>query len=879
MTSRSGTTPIRFRQARAIFEAALDKPERERDDYVESACASDDSLLHDVRGMLEADRSSPSAMHGPTMGPELNESSAPEEGRFPAGTVLAGRYRILGLLGKGGMGEVYRAFDIILNQTVALKFLTESRFPDAALTRFRNEVRIARQVSHPNVCRVYDLGMVDGLNFLSMEYVDGEDLAALLRRIGRLPEDKAMEFTRRICAGLAAAHERGVLHRDLKPANIMIDSKGQVRITDFGLACLVEEIPLTDLGSGTPAYMAPEQMAGKDVSVRTDIYSLGMILHEMFTGHARSRESDSSPTDFVKNLDPQIERVILRCLEQDPKRRPDSALRVAMALPGGNAIAAALAAGETPSPEAVAASDDKEGFSIRTALICTAIIVACFVTGAVLSNRFSFLARSPLDLNPTALNFEARALLQDLGYSETPAAIAAGWICCDSEARQHLVAAAPQSRDTMLAEHRPPLIQYVYRQHRSTFPIGPVTYNSPPNSEPGMTQVRFDATGRLLELEVEPWMQNDARDSTGASEIVARLFDAAGLERSRFVSMQPERIPTMMADLRQAWTGPSGNESAQTVRVDIAFWEGRPVLFAIDGFPGAESFSLVDADFTSYAAVGFTIMFAAFLLLLWHRSHGNRLDRHGAFVLFGLVLTLWLVTAIAERQIHAIGIETILFLFAIWLIYLSVEPLVRRHWPDSLIAWTRLTRGRLRDPLVASHILAGIVAASVFGLLGGSVAMFVDPVVQAGPIQYSMTGSIGSLPMYLYWAGQGVFTGLGFLAVVVMMRMAVRNTWIADLLAVGIFNSGNLIALANPGSGDWMTAVIVGSSLLMIALIRQFGFLALLTSWIFLSAVANTPPPVSGWMAGRLVVLFAIPVAVAVWALGVILINRNDKYV
>ena len=139
---------------------------------------------------------------------EPSPSSSPEEGRFPVGIVLAGRYRILGMLGKGGMGEVYKAFDLILNQTVALKFLSAAHYGESALSRFRNEVRVARQVSHPNVCRVYDLGMVEGLHYLSMEYIDGEDLASLLRRIGRLPQDKAMEFTRKICAGLSAAHER-----------------------------------------------------------------------------------------------------------------------------------------------------------------------------------------------------------------------------------------------------------------------------------------------------------------------------------------------------------------------------------------------------------------------------------------------------------------------------------------------------------------------------------------------------------------------------------------------------------------------------------------------------------------------------------------------
>src|SRR5690349_17161353 len=297
-----------------------------------------------------------------------SSSTSIDEGRFPAGTVLAGRYRVLGLLGQGGMGEVYRAFDLILNQAVALKFLAGAKMSEAALARFRNEVRVARQVSHPNVCRVYDIGMVEGLHFISMEYLDGEDLDSLIRRIGRLPQDKAIEFARKICAGLSAAHERGVLHRDLKPANIMIDGRGQVRITDFGLAALAAEIPLSDLRSGTPAYMSPEQKAGKEVTTRSDIYSLGLVLHEMFTGKRRA-DTQSHPSDLVKDLDPTIERLILRCLEEDPKRRPASALSVAMALPGADPIAAALAAGETPSPDIVAAAGEGETVGRITAVL------------------------------------------------------------------------------------------------------------------------------------------------------------------------------------------------------------------------------------------------------------------------------------------------------------------------------------------------------------------------------------------------------------------------------------------------------------------------------------------------------------------------------
>ena len=167
-------------------------------------------------------RTPPGGSRPPSSG-WLTASDSISHGRFAPGAALDERYRIIGLLGRGGMGEVYRADDLRLGQPVALKFLPEDlRHDPVRLAQFHNEVRTARQVSHPNVCRVYDIGEVDGLLYLSMEYVDGEDLATSLRRIGRFPEDKAAEIARQLCAGLAAAHQRGVIHRDLKPANVLI---------------------------------------------------------------------------------------------------------------------------------------------------------------------------------------------------------------------------------------------------------------------------------------------------------------------------------------------------------------------------------------------------------------------------------------------------------------------------------------------------------------------------------------------------------------------------------------------------------------------------------------------------------------------------------
>jgi serine/threonine protein kinase len=290
-------------------------------------------------------RSAPGSAHAadgraPPAVPSLQSS------RFPPGTVLADRYRIIHLVGRGGMGEVYRADDLKLSQPVALKFLPQSVEEEPErLARLLDEVKIARAIAHPNVCRVYDVDDVDGHHFLSMEYIDGENLSTLLRRIGRVPRDKAMELGMQICHGLAAVHAQGILHRDLKPANLMIDERGRARIMDFGLASLSDGVAENSISHGTPAYMAPEQLAGESVSSKSDLYALGLVLYQMFTGRPAFpggasldlvwRRLDSTPeppSRVVDDIDPMVESAILRCLEPDPHDRPTSSLEVAAAL-------------------------------------------------------------------------------------------------------------------------------------------------------------------------------------------------------------------------------------------------------------------------------------------------------------------------------------------------------------------------------------------------------------------------------------------------------------------------------------------------------------------------------------------------------------------
>jgi serine/threonine-protein kinase len=369
----------------------------------------------------------------PSSQEHLSSSSSLDEGRFLPGTLLAARYRIVALLGRGGMGEVYRANDLKLGQPVALKFLPEATSKnELTLARFYNEIRIARQVSHPNVCRVYDLGDLEGQPYLSMEYVDGEDLGSLMRRIGRLPADKAIEIARKLCAGVAAAHDKGVLHRDLKPSNIMLDGRGHVLITDFGLAGLASQLQGAEVRNGTPAYMAPEQLAGKEVTMRSDIYSLGLVLYEIFTGkrafeaatlaelvRLHTETSPVNPTTLVKDLDPAVERVILRCLDPDPRNRPASALAVAAALPGGDPLAAALAAGETPSPQMVAASGETAGLPVRVALPCVAAVVLALAILVFAGPRTSAIDQLGLEKPPEVLSEMARNLIRNFGYTSS----------------------------------------------------------------------------------------------------------------------------------------------------------------------------------------------------------------------------------------------------------------------------------------------------------------------------------------------------------------------------------------------------------------------------------------------------------------------------
>jgi len=257
------------------------------------------------------------------------------------GILFAGRYEIIEALGVGGMGEVYRVEDKKVGQEIALKLIKPEIAADLKnIERFRHEMKFARMISHRNVCRMFDLGEDKGTYFITMEYVAGEDLKSFIRRAAPLSPARALAIIRQTAEGLAEAHRLGVIHRDLKPANVMIDREGNVRIMDFGIARSLTARGITGVGTiiGTPEYMSPEQVEGKDADHRSDLYSLGIIMFEMLTGQVPfggdtplsiAVKQKSEPAPSAKKLNPQISEnlntVILDCLEKDRDKRPQNA--------------------------------------------------------------------------------------------------------------------------------------------------------------------------------------------------------------------------------------------------------------------------------------------------------------------------------------------------------------------------------------------------------------------------------------------------------------------------------------------------------------------------------------------------------------------------
>ena len=884
-----------FRRVREVFESALDRPREERPAYLEKACHGDPALLHEVERMLDAESGNDRLLD--RMPPAAPVPS--QDHQFRTGDVFARRFRIVSVVGRGGMGEVYRAEDLTLGQSVALKFLpAAARGNLNRLARFYDEVRLARQITHPNICRVYDIGEADGQTYLSMEYIDGEDLGSLLRRIGRLPVDKAIEFSRKLCAGLASAHRKGVLHRDLKPGNIMIDSHGEVRITDFGLAAVAGQLDGNEVRNGTPAYMAPEQLAGREVTAQSDLYALGLVLYEMFTGKApfqaetfaeflrlRQENRVTNPSTLVPDMDPAVQRAILRCLDPEPKKRPASALAMAAALPGGNPLAEALAAGETPTPEMVAASGNAEGISVRSAVVCLAVILVGLVSAVVLGAKNNVLEKTPFEKPPAVLEEKARDLIKSFGYTGSPADRDYGFIN-DSDYQQYAEhKEKPAAYREQVAKGQPPLIHFWYRQSPQSLVAsdfnadGVVSATQPPPIDSGMIGLRLDPQGRLIQFEAVP-PQVEERPGSALAPDWTPLFSAAGLDVTRFTPAEPQWVPLGGFDARAAWTGSYPDSRDLPLRVEAASWRGKPVAFRLIGpWSKPERVAPVQPIGPSnWILIGLAVLvFALAPILGWRNYRAGRGDIRGAGRLaafaFCVELLEWLCTA---HHVSRPRDEARLFLLAIlwamfmagflWTLYVAIEPHVRRHWPQSIISWSRLLNGGVRDPLVGAHVLvATAIGVSVACLMlaerillahYGSLSIF-DNQLRFVLDARRMVGSSLSLLVGETSLAMATFLWL------FLFRVLLRRQWLAVAAFLLLF-----VVASGLGSDHPVIAVSIGmifAGSLMFAI--RFGVLSLmapLVSNILIGAPLSTD--FSTWYAGSAVFALAIVLALTAYA-------------
>jgi hypothetical protein len=800
------------------------------------------------------------------------------------------------------MGEVYRADDLSLGQQVALKFLPEAVTDEEVLERFRNEVRTARRISHPNVCRVFDIGQTDDQVFFSMEYIDGEDLASLLRRIGRLPGDKASEIARKICAGLAAAHNKGVLHRDLKPANVMLDGRGEILIMDFGLAGLAHEIH--DFRSGTPAYMAPEQLAGDDVTQLSDIYSLGLVLYEVFTGkpafdgrtleeivRVRSDTTPSRPSSLVKDLDPSVERIILRCLETDPASRPESALTVAAVLPGGDPLAAALAAGETPSPQLVAAAGQNAGLGLGTGVACVTAALLGLVAFYAIGIWISGIRRMDLPYSQEVLAQKARDLVHQFGYPAQTVDCAEGFDY-DTKFVEYLEGKKPPGQDWIRVLKGPPaVLQYWLRlspkelvadEPKDNLLIpGIVDRTDPPPIVSGMIQISLDPQGRLIHLEaIPPELETEQRPSPVASPDWKSIFGAAGLDVAEFQTTEPLWNSLASSDTRAAWTGKYPGTSFP-LRVEAAGWRGKPVYFKLIGdwtTPARmASFgpSRSKVRDVMLAILGIILLSGA-CFTAWRNYVRQKADLQGTWrlgvVVFGLELAIWLfeahfVPSISSLGLFFLALSSSLFLAAITCtLYLALEPYVRRHWPHAIISWSRVMAGKLRDPLVGRDLLYGVVLGLIW-----AVVFEVTSVVQ---IRHGGSYSLGStvfllgtrrvIGTWLWHLTNSLQATLTFFFMMFVLRVLLRKPRLAALAFVAIW-----MGIKLQGDPHWMLnapayLVVYGVAAFMVL---RFGFITLATGIFVVDLLLNIPitANLADWYMGGSLLVLATVIAITLW--------------
>jgi hypothetical protein len=578
----------------------------------------------------------------------------------------------------------------------------------------------------------------------------------------------------------------------------------------------------------------------------------------------------------------------LRCLDPEPARRPSSALAVAAALPGGDPLAAALAAGETPSPEMVAASGEGAGLAPAIAIPIFLAIVAILVFNCVLVNRSSALEQIRPEFTPEVLSQKARDLIQHLGYNDRPADTAHGFEWNRAYTGNVLSDDKPHPPWRQVLSHPPSPLQFWYREspypltatyfHDDVLTPGIVSTDDPPFNLSGMINLAMDSQGRLLYFEEIP-----AQLLEPAKNVLPvdwkPLFSAAGLDPAQFHETEPLWTFVAASDTRAAWTG-KWPRTSNDLRIEAGALRGKPVVFSLigpwtgqDRMPPRES-SVKEQVFLAILCLIAIVVMVSGALLARRNLRQGRGDRRGALrlaiALFTIQIALWATRSHMTASIGTFGMlmiaiaTSVFYAVLIWTIYLALEPFVRRRWPQTIVGWTSVLTGRVKDSIVGRDVLLGVALGMSWLLIDRILYLFTDTSSKFGSLG-GLMGIRSTLAQLMLGMPHAITQSLIFFFLLFLLRVLLRNPWLGAAACVLLFSLLNVLSDEKPLLAGTASFVLYGLGALVVL---RFGILALGVGWFidnFLPGAQVSVNP-SAWYFGNTVFILAFVVALATWA-------------